>query len=83
MTMKENKVGTMKAQLQDILMSISWMDLSRTYFDKPSSWLYHKLDGLDADNKPVEFTTEEKFMLKGALSDLADRIRRASDEIVV
>ena len=73
--------GTMKAQLADILMAVSWSELSRTYFGKSNSWLYHKLDGIDGNKKPTEFTVEERYQLKGALIDLADRIRRAADSI--
>lgn len=83
MTLKDNKKGTMKAQLQDILLAVSWSDISRTYFGKSNSWLYHKLDGIDGNKKPTEFSYEEQVQLKGALSDLADRIRRAADRIKV
>ena len=41
----------------------------------------HKLDGIDGNKKPTEFSEEEKYTLKGALIDLADRIRRAADTI--
>lgn len=71
----------MKAQLQDLLISISWADLSKRYFGKSGSWMYHKLDGIDGNKKPTEFSEEEKYRLKGALNDLADRIRRAADTI--
>lgn len=71
----------MKKQLEDLLISISWRDLANRYFDKSGSWLYHKLDGVDGNKKPTEFTEEEKYQLKGALIDLADRIRRAADSI--
>ena len=81
MTLKKTQTGTMKAQLADILMAVSWSDLSRTYFGKSNSWLYHKLDGVDGNKKPTEFTIEERYQLKGALIDLADRIRRAADTI--
>ena len=81
MTLTEEKTGTMKAQLKDILLSISWADLSKKYFGKSNSWLYHKLDGIDGNKKPTEFSEEEKIQLKGALCDLADRIRRAADGI--
>lgn len=77
MTIKETEAGTVKADLQDILLAISWSDLSKTYFGKSNSWLYHKLDGLNG----IQFTDEEKQTLKGALVDLADRIRRAADKI--
>lgn len=72
---------TMRQKLYDLLVAISWADLSRTYFKKSSSWLYHKLDGRDGNGKPTEFTPEETMQLKGALCDLADRIRHAADNI--
>ena len=81
MTLKEIHVGTMKAQLNDLLISISWSDLAKRYFDKSGSWLYHKLDGIDGNKKPTEFTEVERIQLKDALVDLADRIRRAADTI--
>ena len=81
MTLPKEKTSTMKVQLKDILLAIPWADLSRTYFQKPNSWLYHKLDGIDDNKVPTEFNEEEKLQLKGALSDLADRIRRAADNI--
>ena len=81
MTLKDSQKGTMKKKMEDILLSISWRDLADRYFEKSGSWLYHKLDGIDGNGKPTEFTEEEKFMLKGALTDLSDRIRRTADSI--
>lgn len=81
MILKETQRGTVKAQLYDLLVSISWADLAKRYFGKSGSWLYHKLDGIDGNKKPTDFTPEERQQLKGALCDLADRIRRAADTI--
>ena len=81
MTLKETQAGTMKATLEDILLSMSWADISKKYFGKSNSWLYHKLDGIDGNKKPTEFSEEEKYALKGALIDLSNRIRRAADRI--
>lgn len=72
---------TMKSKMSDILVSISWSDLSRKYFGKSNSWLYHKMDGRDGNGKPISFSPEEAEQLKGALCDLADRIRKAADMI--
>ena len=83
MTLNFQHVGTMKEQLKDLLISISWADLSKRYFGRSNSWLYHKLDGIDGNGKPTEFSYEEKMQLQGALYDLADRIRRAADSINV
>ena len=81
MTLKDTQQGTLKKQLEDILISISWRDLAMRYFEKSGSWLYHKLDGVDGNKKPTDFSVEERYQLKGALVDLADRIRRAADTI--
>ena len=81
MTLKETQHGTVKAQLSDILLHVSWGDISREYFGKSGSWLYHKLNGIDGNKKPTDFTLEERVKLKGALVDLSDRIRRAADRI--
>lgn len=72
---------SMKAKMNDILVSISWADLSRRYFSKSNSWLYHKMDGRDDNGKPTAFSPAEAEILKGALCDLADRIRKAADSI--
>ena len=55
---------TMKQKLKDLLVAISWADLSRTYFGKSNSWLYHKMDGRDGNGKPTEFTEEETEQLR-------------------
>lgn len=81
MRLKETQSETMKAQLSDLLISISWADLANRYFNRSGSWLYHKLDGIDGNKKPTAFTDEEREQLRGALIDLSDRIRRAADSI--
>jgi hypothetical protein len=81
MKMKSMQANTMKAKLYDLLISISWSDLAHRYFNKSGSWMYHKLDGIDGNKKPTDFTDEEKVQLKAALLDLSERIRRAADNI--
>ena len=81
MALKETQKNTVKARLSDILMQVSWREISRDYFGKSGSWLYHKLGGIDGNKKPTDFTIEERYQVKGALIDLADRIRRAADTI--
>lgn len=39
------------------------------------------MNGIDGNGKPTEFSAAELATLKGALVDLADRIRRAADTI--
>lgn len=71
----------MKRTLQDILLSVSWSDIAHRYFKKKGAWLYHKIDGVDKDGRPVEFTKEETTQLRGALLDLSERIRVAAGQI--
>jgi hypothetical protein len=74
--LKKAEEQTVKQKLQDVLMVISWREIARHYFGKSSSWLYHKMDGKDND-----FSLQEKEQMRGALSDLADRIRRCADSL--
>ena len=68
MTLSPTTTSTIKSTLKDILISISWADLS-------------KLNGIDGNKKPTDFSEEEKYLLKGALIDLSNRIRLAADSI--
>lgn len=63
-----------KKQLADILLAVSWREISYQYFNQSASWLYHKLDADD-------FTSDEQMKLREALFDLSDRIRRAAEKI--
>lgn len=74
-------ISDVKTKMSDILVAVSWREIARTYFGKSSSWLYHKLDGIDGNGRSGGFTPDEAEQLKGALCDLADRIRRAADSI--
>lgn len=53
--LKETETDTVKTKLSDILMHVSWGDISREYFGKSGSWLYDKLNGIDGNKKPTEF----------------------------
>ena len=72
---------TMKVKLNDILLSITWRDIARRYFGKSSSWLYHKMDGINGNGGKDEFSPDEAKQLQAALYDLSDRIRAAADRI--
>ena len=61
------KQRTVKQQLSDVLMDISWAKISKRYFGKSSSWIYHKLDGIDGNGNKSDFTYSEKLQLKNAL----------------
>lgn len=82
-TAKRQKIiiGDVKEKMTDILVAISWREIARTYFGKSSSWLYHKLDGIDGNGGKGGFSPEEAQQLKEALYSLSERIRRAADTI--
>lgn len=70
-----------RQKLKDILLDVSWAKISKRYFGKSSSWIYHKLDCIDGNGGEGGFTDEELQQFKGALCDLADRIRRVADSL--
>ena len=71
-TAKESQ--SMKKQLADLLVAISWADLSRTYFGKSSSWLYQRINGNKVHGKPAKFTTQELEKLRHALREISQSI---------
>lgn len=73
---------TVKTQLEEIIFYISWAYISKTYFGKSRSWLYHKLDGVDGNGKPLDFTEKEKEQLRNALFDISDKIRKTAEKLV-
>lgn len=79
--MAATRITDMKARMSDIILSISWRDLAKTYFGKSSSWFYHKMDGIDGNGGTGGFSKEETMQLKGALVDLSDRIRKCADSL--
>lgn len=76
---KQNQ--TMKEQMWDIIVDISWAQISQKYFGKSRSWLSQKMTGIDGNGITTEFSAEEKEILKGALVDLSERIRACANKI--
>jgi hypothetical protein len=74
-------VTDMKKKVKDIQMAISWRDFANTYFQRSSSWFYHKMDGIDGNGGVGGFSKEEAEQMRGALIDLSNRIRRAAESI--
>ena len=70
----ENVISDMKTRMNDILMSVSWREIS-------SSWFYHKMDGIDGNGGVGGFNEEEAATMKQALLDLSNRIALAAEKI--
>ena len=78
-----SKQETIKQQLSDIILDMSWAKISKKYFGKSSSWIYHKLDGIDDNGNKSDFSYSEKLQLKNALLDFSERIRKTAEKIEV
>ena len=74
-------ITDMKKKVKDIQMAISWRGFANTYFQRSSSWFYHKMDGIDGNGGIGGFSVEEAEQMRGALIDLSNRIRRAAENI--
>lgn len=70
-----------KTAVWDIIVDISWANVSKRYFGKSRSWLSQKMNGRDGNGSDGKFTDEEKDTLKNALYDLSDRIRKSADKL--
>lgn len=78
---EEVKVPTIREQVWDIIVEVSWGQISEQYFGKSRSWLSKKMNGKDFNGGEGDFTEEEKKQLKGALFDLSERIRKVAYQI--
>ena len=82
--MKRNdrmQVTDVKKRLASIYMKITWREIATEYFGKSPSWLYHKMDGIDGNGGRGGFTEAELMTLKGALTDLSNKIREAAESL--
>ncbi len=76
-----NQNVSVKQKMSDILLDISLAKISMKYFEKSRSWLYHKLDGIDGNGKPTDFSVQEKEQLRNALKDLSNRIATCAESL--
>ena len=80
--MKVAEKTTARYQLDDIILEVSWADVAKTYFGKSSSWIYNKLNGRDGNGGHGEFNEQETEVLRNALFELSDRIRKCAEKLV-
>lgn len=72
---------TMKMKLWDIIVDVSWANISKKYFGRSRSWLSKKMLGKNSNGGDADFTEEEKEKLKSALLDLSERIKVCANKI--
>ncbi|MFY8186847.1 MAG: DUF5053 domain-containing protein [Flavobacterium sp.] len=80
--MKTVTKPTAKAQLDDIILDVSWPDIAKNHFGKSTSWIYNKLNGRDGNGGHGEFNEQEIEILRNALFELSDRIRKSAEKLV-
>ena len=71
---------TVRQVLSDVYEDINWAYLAQNYFGKSRSWLYHKFSGRN-NWKPDDFSDVDRERLKGALVDIANRLRMTADKL--
>ena len=69
---------TAKSILQDIIVDVSWANISVKYFGKSRSWLHHKMKGTDSKGG---LTDGERHQLKESLFDWAKRIQACAEKL--
>lgn len=67
--------------LSDVEPFLVWRYVAMHYFERSSAWICGKLAGKDGNGGVTDFTAEEKAILKGALVDMANRLRIVADSI--
>ena len=75
------KNESVKTLIWDIVVDISWANLSHKYFGKSRSWLSQKFVGKGGNGIPIDFTDAEREKLKDALNDLAKRIQLCASKL--
>ncbi len=81
MEIKTCKKQNVRDIIKDISLDISWAKLSKKYFDRSPSWIYHKIDGVDGNGNQGGFSGEELEQFKNALYDLSKRIQQTADKL--
>lgn len=76
----QEKRVTARQILDEVYEDINWAYLAKNYFGKSRSWLYHKFNGMN-NGKADDFNEADRQKLKGALADIANRLRQASDRL--
>ena len=79
---REIKFSELGMKVQNILVVISWLEITNNYMHKHTSWLFAKIEGRTKDGSPVDpMLDEELEQFRGALYDVSARIRRVADSL--
>jgi hypothetical protein len=75
-----NQQTSTRQALSDVYELVNWAYLSRNYFGKSRSWIYHKFSGQN-NGKPDDFSEVDRETLKEALLDISKKISNIAENL--
>ncbi|NDV45852.1 DUF5053 domain-containing protein [Paludibacter sp. 221] len=73
-TLYDAKKLKVKEQMSEITEIVSMSYIAKTYFNKTKSWLSQRINELNVNGKPAQFTPEEIETLNAAFEDISKKI---------
>jgi hypothetical protein len=73
LTLQKAKKLKVKEQMLEISEIVSMSYIAKTYFNKTKSWLSQRINELNVNGKPAQFTKEELETLNAAFQDISKK----------
>lgn len=72
-TLYRAKKLKIKDQMSEMSEIVSMSYIAKTYFNKTKSWLSQRINELNVNGKPAQFTLEELEILNAAFQDISKK----------
>ncbi len=73
-TLQAAKKLRVKEQIQELSEIVSMSYIAKTYFNKTKSWMSQRINELNVNGKPAQFSQEEIKILNEAIKDISYKI---------
>jgi hypothetical protein len=73
-TLRHAKQLKIKEQIREVSEIVSMSYIAKTYFNKTKGWLSQRVNELDVNGKPAQFTADEIETLNIAFADISKKI---------
>ena len=73
-TLEAAKQLKVKEQISEISKIVSMSYIAKTYFNKTKSWMSQRINELNVNGRPAQFTSEEIEILNAALKDISEKL---------
>lgn len=73
-TLKAVKQLKIKEQIKEMQEIVSMSFIAKTYFNKTKSWMSQRINELNVNGKPAQFTPEEIDTLNEAFKDISKKV---------